>query len=103
MLKMLAAGGVWRMGRGESHSLVAPGFPLGPGNNKSPEMIMSQCTRLSSSDEICIRCINAAILIPVIYKFRGPRVLRLNQKAHCCLKLQYETMKINSFNSRLQT
>lgn len=66
-------------------------------------MIMSQCARLSSRDEICIGCINAAILISVIYKFRGPRVLRLNQKALCCLKLQYETMKINSFNSRLQT
>ena len=31
---MLAvAGGVWGTGRGESHFLVVPGFPLGPGRN----------------------------------------------------------------------
>ena len=34
----VAAGGAWRMGRGESHFHVVPGLPLGPGHNNWGEM-----------------------------------------------------------------
>ena len=60
---MLAAGGVWGTGRGESHFLVAPGFPLGPGCNSGEVKILIVITSHKCNNTFFINTVMVVVIV----------------------------------------